>query len=548
MTMDVFSTELAKSVYKDKYQWLQNGERCWADTTLRVTQSVIGEERSEFVSGVWASMSTRTFIPGGRQLYAAGRPFHQVNNCFLLSVEDTKEGWAELGWKVESALLTGGGIGVEYSNLRPAGNELLRSGGVASGPLAKMQAINDASRHIVQGGQRRPALWAGLHWKHGDIFDFIRIKDWGPDVLNAKSKDFTWPAPMDVTNVSVRLDPEFLEAYHDSSHPWHTHAVQVFDTATLYQCTNGEPGFTFDNDNQILRNACTESISADDSDVCCLGSINLANVENIEHLREVVYYATRFLIHSTIYSDVPYQKVATVRDQNRRIGLGLMGIHEWLLQRGYRYGMNDDLRSWLSKFSSYSREFADFHADALGVARPIAVNAIAPTGTLAILAETTGSIEPIFCAAYKRRHHSQQGYGQGNGVHWQEKTMLDPVAERLIAAGVDVNAIEDSYSLSKDVERRIKFQADVQEYIDQGISSTVNLPMWNSSHNNVDTLPGYRAALIRHIGRLRGITVYPNGARAGQPITPVSISEVINQQGGTHTGFVGGSFCDTVCG
>jgi ribonucleoside-diphosphate reductase alpha chain len=222
-----------------------------------------------------------------------------------------------------------------------------------------------------------------------------------------------------------------------------------------------------------------------------------------------------------------------------------MGIHEWLLQMGSVYEMTTELENWLLFFSTDSREHANKHADDLGVARPIAVNAIAPTGSLSILAETTGSIEPIYCAAYKRRHHSQNGLGGKNGVHWQEKVMVDPVARRLLDKGVKPEDIEDSYALSEQIERRIKFQADVQEFIDQGISSTINMPAWGSRHNNLSTLESYRMALLRHLPRLRGITVYPDGARSGQPLTPVSLAEA---EATRETGFVPGSFCDTVCG
>jgi ribonucleoside-diphosphate reductase alpha chain len=253
---DVFNTPLAQSVYEDKYRWDEAGEKTWGDTVDRVVSGVMSVDNSNKLhADISTLIEQRKFIPGGRQLYAAGRDFHQVNNCFLLTVGDDRKEWSWLTHRVHDCLLTGGGVGVEYSQIRPAGSELVRSGGIAAGPLALMQSINDMARHIVQGGQRRPALWAGLHWKHADIFEFIQMKDWSDEVKAAKARDFTFPATMDVTNVSVRLDKEFFVAFHDKQHPWHAHAKDVFLQATYYQCLNGEPGFTNDWDDQILRNA-----------------------------------------------------------------------------------------------------------------------------------------------------------------------------------------------------------------------------------------------------------------------------------------------------
>lgn len=543
---DVFESKLAKSVFVDKYVWGEAGERVWADTVHRVATSVMGGIADPaHIDMVEQSILQRKFIPGGRQLYAAGRPFHQVNNCFLLTVEDTRRDWANLVRRAHECLLTGGGVGVEYSRIRPAGSELVSSGGVASGALSLMQTVNDMARHVIQGGQRRPALWAGLHWKHGDIFDFIHMKDWDGETKAAKARDFTFPAPMDVTNISVRVDPEFFAAYHNTGNLWHPHAVRVFNEVTERMCIDGEPGFTNNWDEQILRNACTEVISADDNDVCCLGSINLAAIQSLPELRSVVYAATKFLLCSTVYSDTPFDEIIGVRDRNRRIGLGLMGIHEWLLQRGYRYGVVPELHQWLRLFQRCSREYADIHATDMKLRQPIAVNSIAPTGTLSILAETTGGIEPIYCSAYRRRYHSHAGGGSGTGIHWKEEIMVDPVVQRLINQGVDPSLIEDSYTLAAQVDRRIQFQADIQQYIDQAISSTINLPPWGTQHNNQDTLWVFRDSLLRHLPNLRGITAYPDGSRAGQPLTPVPLLDVIEK---AIPGFAPGSFCDTVCG
>jgi ribonucleoside-diphosphate reductase alpha chain len=119
------------------------------------------------------------FIPGGRYLYYAGRPKKFFNNCYLLrALEDTREDWADLSWRVESCLMTGGGIGVDYSVYRPSGARLKGTGGFASGPIPKMYMVNEIGRNVMQGGTRRSAIYASLNWQHGDIQRFLKAKNW----------------------------------------------------------------------------------------------------------------------------------------------------------------------------------------------------------------------------------------------------------------------------------------------------------------------------------------------------------------------------------
>src|SRR5690606_3302912 len=166
------------------------------------------------VEPLYELIRDRKFMPGGRYLYAAGRPVHQTQNCLLLSVEDSREGWASLMRRVTEGLMTGAGIGVDYSKLRPRGAKIKGTGGESTGPIALMQMVNETGRHIRQGGSRRSALWAGLNWAHADVFEFMAIKDWSPEIKAAKEADFNAPAPMDGTNISVLLDDDFFDAYH----------------------------------------------------------------------------------------------------------------------------------------------------------------------------------------------------------------------------------------------------------------------------------------------------------------------------------------------
>lgn len=513
---------LAASIFQAKYSL--GGTETWAQTARRVTENVLGalgltEEDEEF-QGVLKLIEERKFMPGGRYLYASGRSFHQTQNCLLLRAEDTKEGWSDLMAKSSLALMTGAGIGVDYSQIRPKGAAISRTGGFATGPCSLMQCINEIGRQVMGGGARRAALWAGLAWNHPDIFDFIRLKDWKGRARQAKAEDHEFPLPMELTNVSVILDDQFFEAYDNSEHPHHKLAVDVYRATVRRMLKTAEPGFSVnvgENAGETLRNACTEVTSRDDSDVCNLGSLNLARIESLEEMSEATKLATLFLLAGTVYSDLPYAKVDEIRTKNRRLGLGLMGIHEWLMLRGKEYGPDEELADWLNEYS-LSSAYAIGYAKRFGLSPPVKTRAIAPTGTIGIVAETTTGIEPVFCVAYIRRWSDAN---RGNG--WAYDKVLDPTAKRLIDSGVDPESIEDAYSITSD--RRIAFQAWMQKWVDHGISSTINLPAPITEASEVNK---FGDMLYGYLPKLRGITVYPDGARSGQPITPISYGEAVN--------------------
>jgi ribonucleoside-diphosphate reductase alpha chain len=480
LTVEVESeqfSQFASDIYTQKYAMeKEDGSReTWAETAERVVSEVLGAlgygpDDSEY-QRLLKHIVERKFIPGGRYLYSAGRPLHQVNNCFLVKAEDSREGWAELLGKAAMILQTGGGLGVEYSQIRPFGYPIKKTGGIASGPLPLMQMINEIGRGVMQGGSRRSALIALLDWSHEDCEAFIHTKDWNEHIVAAKAEDFNSFAPMDMTNISINLDNNFFDAINDHRHPDNKLAQHIYHEAVANMISTGEPGLSINLDDfslEKLRNPCGEVMSADDSDVCNLGSINFARIADPFELDDVIEMATLFLMAGTVYSDIPYDKVGEVRAKNRRIGLGIMGLHEWLLQRGYRYEPNDELEGWMSIYAE-SWEPALHWAITHGLSTPIATRAIAPAGSIGILGETTTGVEPIFCVAYKRRYLTE-------GKTWKYQYVVDPTAKRLIDSGINPSDIEDAYQLSYDVERRVAFQAWIQQFVDMGVSSTINLP------------------------------------------------------------------------
>jgi len=380
--------------------------------------------------------------------------------------------------------------------------------------------INEVSRYILAGGKRRSALWAGLNWNHPDVEEFIEAKNWTTQIRACKEADFNFPAPLDMTNISVGLDDAFFEEIKDGNKK----AYDLYYRICKSMLKTGEPGFAVNahgRGRQNLRNACTEIVSDRTGDVCNLGSINLGRINSMDELHWVTEAAVHFLYLGTFVGWLPHDDYRVVRNDYRRIGLGLMGLHEWCLKNDAPYGPSDKLASWLKVWKEVSDHTADRVAKLYDDARPIAVRSIAPTGTIGIIGETTTGVEPIYCVAYKRRF-------LGNNGRWKFSYVVDPTAQRLIEHGVNPSKIEDAYKLSLDVERRIKMQHFVQGYVDQGISSTINLPAWGEPGNN--NARHFAQTLLKYLPDLRGITVYPEGARAGQPITPIEYEMAVKHK------------------
>ncbi len=519
---DVFSTKFANDIFLQKYS--KDGVETWEDTCRRVVESVCAQLLdSKDKEKIFTYMKDRKFIPGGRYLYSAGRPFHQVNNCFLFRAEDSREGWADAIQKATAALMTGGGIGFDYSSLREEGAIIKRTGGKSTGPIALMNMVNEAGRHIMQGGQRRSAIWAGLSWSHPDASKFIHLKDHSQALKDMKLKDFNFPLPMELTNISVNYDTEFFIAIENPQHPKHDLAKQIWMDNCKQAFSTAEPGmaFNFRKDNESLRNACTEVVSEEDSDKCNLGTIWINRIKDKKELAEVTKYSTLFLLCGGIYSDTPTEKIELIGKKNNRIGLGLGGIHEWLMMRGENYEVVPELHKWLAIYEQESDAAAFVGAKQLGVAVPKGIRALAPTGTIGIIAETTTGIEPLFCKAYKRRY-----FKDGK---WSYQYVVDGSVKRLLDKGIKLEHIKDSYDLN--FKQRVKFQADVQNYVDMAISSTCNMAPWGSAENNENTVEKNAAILLKYAKRLRGFTVYPDGARGGQPLTRVELDEALANEG-----------------
>ena len=525
-----FRTELGNNIFRQKYA--SNAYETWEDRANTVVNYVCGDvdgQKNNLMAKddrdqLARYISEFKFMPGGRYLWYAGRDARFFNNCYLLRLEeDSREEWAGLTQRAMSCLMTGGGIGVDVSLCRPSGRRLRRTGGVASGPIPLLLTLNEVGRNVMQGGSRRSALYGSLNWQHEDAFDLLHVKNWQDMYLGTRQEytvgdmkrmNFNYHAPLDMMNISLNYDDAWL--YGGSSDIFNENCKQALMT--------GEPGFSFNfgtQQNETLRNACCEITSENDSDVCNLGSVNMANVESLEEFKDVVHLASKFLVCGLIRAHLPYKKVEMVRQQNSRLGLGLIGMHEWLLKKGYRYEFTDELKQWMKVYESESTKAANEHCDRLFLNRPKGYRAIAPTGSISILCGSTSGVEPVYSVAYRRRYLT-------DGTKWKYQFVVDGTAESLIKDGVNPDDIESAVDLAADPERRVKFQFELQKHVDHAISSTINLPAWDQSQNRVDEF----AKIVRKYAHgLRGLTLYPDGSRGGQPISSVPYAEAHSKRG-----------------
>lgn len=794
------------------------------------------------------------------------------HNCFGLFAKDSREGWSQLLYDVTMCLSMGGGVGINFSEIRPSGSPINRMGGTASGPIALMQMVNECARHVMQGGKRRSALWFGLNWKHPDIVEFIKAKDWDENIKSMKAKKFEYPAPLDMANISVIMGNEYLRRLSEEDpvvtklheavcenmlrtgepaffnlsrrlqddpgaittnactestlHPYDTCVakgelvltsagpipieeilpgdlvvsfnginldldrvtgskcmgakplVEVIAGSSVLRCTadhkvlvrlnkkNGSAirtntcwkeakdltagdqvltgaytllpnliykenlvaetlgwmhgdgwltqnsiGISFNYtdgdeenknkylpifhelfgkrspliDNQTSYQEQTDAnqafetaskfgfilatarerqlprsywegdnnfkvaflrgyfaadgslrtaratghkttvvafsasltllrqisgslsgfgirsqvsvipmekyegrndqykleITENDTVVffqrigianqykekqftpsrnygdlfeevqavrqlpgeelvydletafyhnfyvggmivhnCNLGSIVLPRIKDLDHLEEVTRLAIQFLYNGSIRATYPLEKTKQVAEINRRLGLGIMGLHEYMVMNNHKYEWFDKLEKTMQTWKEVSEDEGAKYAEYLGGNPPIATRAIAPTGSISIIAEVTSGIEPMFCTAYKRRYI--------NAGKNKYQFVVDPTAKRLVELGISESQLEDAYSLSRDVRRRLEVNAKMQDFVDQAISSTINLPAWGTE---VVSVSEFSELMKEYLPRLKGLTTYPENARSGQPLVPVSIHEALNHEG-----------------
>jgi ribonucleoside-diphosphate reductase alpha chain len=518
------------------------------------------EERAAVEERFYRVMRRLEFLPNSPTLMNAGRELQQLSACFVLPIEDSLD---SIFTKVkETALIhkSGGGTGFAFSRLRPEGDVVGSTGGVASGPVSFINAFDAATDVVKQGGTRRGANMGILHVTHPDVLSFIKSKEDGTHLSNF--------------NISVAVTEDFMvkaekgEDY-DLVNPrtgqvsGRLNAGEVFQQMTELAWRTGDPGIVFldrinrDNPNPQLgdiesTNPCGEQPLLP-YESCNLGSLNLARMVRYtaddvevdwERISEVITTAVHMLdcvIDMNVY---PIQEIADMSRRTRRIGLGVMGWSDLLIQMGVRYDSVEalELASEVMRFikeESYRAScelaesrgpFPEWENSAYNVGpastpmRNSAPVTIAPTGTISIIAGASSGIEPLFALSYVRNVMDNTRLVEGNAfleaVARHEGFYSPELMEHLASVGsleeLDVPGwVKDVFRVSHDIDPRwhVRMQAAFQEYTDNAVSKTINF-----SHDATveDVAEAYRSAYT--LG-CKGITVYRDGSKAEQVLS-----------------------------
>ena len=496
-------------------------------------------------------LSSLKFLPNSPTLMNAGKTSGQLAACFVLPVEDSMQSIFDTLKNAALILQSGGGTGFSFSRLRPKADLVRSTGGIASGPVSFMKIYNTATDIIKQGGARRGANMGMLRVDHPDIMEFIRVK-----------RDLTELANF---NISVAATDAFMEALHADKEYQIVNprsgkivgslkAREVFAEIVTSAWETGDPGLIFID--RINRANPTPHLGNFEStnpcgeqpllpyEACVLGSLNVARyVENREvdyrALAEDIKTAVRFLDDTIDANFYPLPAIEGMHKGNRKIGLGVMGWADMLIQLGLPYNQQEsfDLARKLMKFVRETSRGASvelakqrgvfpnfigslYDAPGLPRVRNATTTTIAPTGTLATIADCSSGIEPLFAIAYKRfvldteltevnklflKIARERGFHSGRLM---EAVMKRGNLHGLAGIPADVRRIFRT-ALEIPAADHIEMQAAFQEYTDNAVSKTVNLP---AKATKEDVAKAY---LLAYDKGVKGITVFRYGGKKG---------------------------------
>lgn len=516
------------------------------------TEPEVKKIESEFLE----MMTKLYFLPGGRTIANAGTPVKNLANCFVIPVEDSMEGIFEAVKKAALIQKRGGGVGYCFSTLRPKGSWVSGCSGVASGPLSFMRVFDVMCSTIMQGN-RRGAQMATFHVWHPNIEDFISAKDDLTQLTNF--------------NISVMVDDKFMNAVenddeyelldpHSGKPVKKINARELFDKIAYHAWKTGEPGMLFvdtaNKHNTVIHlgkfkatNPCAE-IWLLDYEVCNLGSINLDRMVkytngkaevNWELLKEITKRSIRFLDNVIDAGQYPTPEISEMAKKTRRIGLGVMGFADMLYQLGIPYSSEDaralarqimkaiDEVGWdtSEKLAKEKGEFPGWKGSTFEKkgrkVRNCAITAIAPTGTLSMLADTSGGCEPNFALAFIKNSHSIKETFTYANKHFEEiarkrgfysEELMQKIAGQGKLDGIEEvpedvrKTFEVAFNIS--AEQHILIQAAFQDYVSNAVSKTIN---FDKTATVDDVKKGYMLAWKTGC---KGCTVYRDGSRENQ--------------------------------
>lgn len=558
----------AVRVLKERYL-LKDGEGQVVETPRKMMERVahaiaevdreFGEDASKTCEEFLELLTSLVFLPNSPTLMNAGTPLGQLAACFVLPVEDSIDSIFTTLKEMAIIHKSGGGTGFSFSALRPKGDIVASTGGRASGPVSFMRIFDVATDVVKQGGRRRGANMGVLRFNHPDIREFIRAKE--------------KPGFLENFNLSVAITDEEIERVkrgeeielvnpRDGKVWERVNARELFEMIAESAWRSGEPGLIFlDTINRanptpslgriVATNPCGE-VPLLPYESCNLGSINLAKFVNdgkiqYERLREVVWRAVHFLDNVIEANRYPLPAIERMVKGNRKIGLGVMGFADMLVQLGIPYYSEEalkiaaeimhfialearaasmDLASRRGTFPNYPQSV---WAERNLPLRNATLLSIAPTGSISIIASCSSGIEPLFALAFRRYvlEHTEL-----LEVHPLLEEMFEhfKIPEEVRRQVLEKGTMEGVEGIPEDLHRlfltaleippefHVRVQATFQKYVDNAVSKTVNLP---ESATPQDVL---RVYLLAHELGCKGITVYRYESRPRQ-VLYLGISE-----------------------
>ncbi len=527
--------------------------------------SAAGQEEVE--QEFYELMFRGTFMPNSPTLMNAGRRMGMLSACFVLPVEDSIDGIFSSIKHTAMIQKAGGGTGFSFSRLRPAGDVVNSSGGRTSGPLSFLKVFSRATDAIQQGAFRRGANMGTMRIDHPDIVDFIRVKEDTRQLTNFNlsvsiNDEFMEKLATDPSAPHLVVNPrtgKARELLHRDGRPWRV--GELFDLIVNRAWRTGEPGLIFiDRMNRANPTPHVGDIEATNPcgeqpllpyESCNLGSINLTSFVKEENgvrefdydaLRPVVQLAVRFLDNVIDVNQYPLGEIDEMTKANRKIGLGVMGFADALYRLRVPYDseraleLAEEVMSFINEESHAASEalakqrgvFPNWRGSAWEAEgrrmRNATTTTVAPTGTISIIANCSGGIEPLFSLAFWRQVLDGKRLPEVNTEFLRvakERNFLRPgLVEELAEKGT----VRDVTGVSDDVKRifvtahdvrpdwHIRMQAAFQRHCDSSISKTINFP---ASATEEDVRNMYLLAFEEGV---KGVTVYRDGSRNNQPM------------------------------